>query len=93
MDVIYFPREERYGKVVTDRLANHSSASTIHPWLSSIQRRFSSGKGIAGYVATSGKLLNIKDAYSDLRFNREVDVQTGYTTHTILCVPMKCKDR
>ncbi|CAB4042739.1 cAMP and cAMP-inhibited cGMP 3, 5 -cyclic phosphodiesterase 10A, partial [Paramuricea clavata] len=54
--------------------------------------RFSSEKGIAGYVATSGKLLNIKDAYSDPRFNREVDVKTGYTTHTILCVPMTCKD-
>jgi hypothetical protein len=27
-------------------------------------------KGIAGYVATTGKTLNIIDAYSDDRFNR-----------------------
>ena len=71
----------------------HFCSKIIKLVFSLTQYRFSSEKGIAGYVATSGKLLNIKDAYSDPRFNREVDVQTGYTTHTILCVPMTCKDR
>jgi cAMP and cAMP-inhibited cGMP 3',5'-cyclic phosphodiesterase 10 len=32
--------------------------------------RFPMDKGIAGYVATTGKTLNIIDAYSDDRFNR-----------------------
>jgi cAMP and cAMP-inhibited cGMP 3',5'-cyclic phosphodiesterase 10 len=32
--------------------------------------RFPMDKGIAGYVATTGKTLNIIDAYSDERFNR-----------------------
>jgi putative methionine-R-sulfoxide reductase with GAF domain len=32
--------------------------------------RFPMDKGIAGYVATTGKTLNITDAYSDNRFNR-----------------------
>jgi hypothetical protein len=32
--------------------------------------RFPLDKGIAGYVATTGKTLNIVDAYSDNRFNR-----------------------
>jgi hypothetical protein len=32
--------------------------------------RFPMDKGIAGYVATTGKTLNIVDAYSDNRFNR-----------------------
>ena len=32
--------------------------------------RFPMDKGIAGYVATTGKTLNISDAYSDDRFNR-----------------------
>ena len=27
-------------------------------------------KGVAGHVASTGKLLNITDAYSDDRFNR-----------------------
>ena len=44
--------------------------------------------GIAGAVAQSGVLVNIADAYSDVRFNREVDARTGYRTKSILCVPM-----
>ena len=45
-------------------------------------------KGIAGAVAMSGVPVNIADAYSDARFNREVDAKTGYRTNSILCVPM-----
>ena len=36
------------------------------------------GKGISGYVAQSGEVLNIEDAYQDDRFNPEVDKKTGY---------------
>jgi adenylate cyclase len=45
--------------------------------------------GIAGHVYSSGEALIIHDAYSDPRFNRTVDEQTGFTTHNILCVPIK----
>ena len=31
-------------------------------------------KGIAGYVATEGKAVNIPDAYDDERFNKEVRI-------------------
>jgi putative nucleotidyltransferase with HDIG domain len=51
--------------------------------------RVSLDKGIAGYVARTGQTLNVPDAYSDPRFNREVDRQTGYRTKAILCAPMK----
>ena len=47
------------------------------------------GAGIAGQVALSGEIINIPDAYADPRFNREVDKRTGYTTKSILCMPMK----
>ena len=46
------------------------------------------GKGIAGYVAQTGQTENIKDAYSDSRFNPEMDILTGYRTSTILCMPV-----
>jgi len=49
------------------------------------------GRGIAGYVAKSGDILNIPDAYADPRFNRDVDVQTGYHTRNILCLPIRNK--
>ncbi|XP_037926477.1 probable 3',5'-cyclic phosphodiesterase pde-5 isoform X2 [Hermetia illucens] len=50
--------------------------------------RFPIGTGIAGQVAMSGEIMNITDAYSDPRFNRSVDQQTGYKTETILCMPI-----
>ncbi|KAM6126673.1 cAMP and cAMP-inhibited cGMP 3',5'-cyclic phosphodiesterase 10A [Pterocles gutturalis] len=50
--------------------------------------RFSIEKGIAGQVARTGEVLNIHDAYADPRFNREVDLYTGYTTRNILCMPI-----
>jgi HD-GYP domain-containing protein (c-di-GMP phosphodiesterase class II) len=47
------------------------------------------GKGIAGHVASSGIILNIKDAYQDQRFNHDLDRLTGYRTRSILAVPLK----
>jgi HD-GYP domain-containing protein (c-di-GMP phosphodiesterase class II) len=47
------------------------------------------GRGIAGMVAESGEVINITDAYQDPRFNREVDLTTGYRTRTVLGVPMR----
>lgn len=46
------------------------------------------GTGIAGLVAQTGAVINIPDAYADPRFNRSIDLQHGYQTRTILCVPM-----
>ena len=50
--------------------------------------RFPADKGLAGYVAQSGEIINIKDAYSDSRFNQDIDKETGYRTQTILCMPI-----
>jgi len=47
------------------------------------------GKGIAGAVALGGEAIRIDDAYSDERFNREVDKKTGFTTRSILSLPVK----
>lgn len=53
-----------------------------------VEIRMPTGRGIAGYVARTGRTLNIKDAYRDPRFNPEIDERTGYRTRTILSVPM-----
>lgn len=45
--------------------------------------------GIAGSVFSSGLPEIVDDAYQDARFNRQVDRQTGYRTHNILCVPLR----
>ena len=51
--------------------------------------RLLNSSGIAGYVFTNGESLIIQDAYSDPRFNRAVDEQTGFVTKSILCVPIR----
>lgn len=45
--------------------------------------------GIAGRVATTGAPVRISDAYTDPRFNPEVDKRTGFLTRNILCMPMR----
>jgi len=50
--------------------------------------RIAEDEGIAGAVFSSGETINIADAYSDGRFNPEVDRVTGYRTRSILCVPV-----
>ena len=53
--------------------------------------RFPGHLGIAGYVVTTGDILNIPDAYADPRFNREIDKKTGYHTKNMLTFPMRNK--
>ncbi len=57
--------------------------------MNSQEIRFPADKGIAGHVVKTGETINIKNVYSDDRFNKEIDIQTGYTTSTILCMPIK----
>ncbi|MCK6495263.1 GAF domain-containing protein [bacterium] len=50
------------------------------------------GSGLAGYVARSGEVLNIPDAYADDRFNPEVDRRTGFHTRNLLCIPVRNRE-
>eukprot|EP00443_Scrippsiella_acuminata_P001248 CAMPEP_0115191626 /NCGR_PEP_ID=MMETSP0270-20121206/12627_1 /TAXON_ID=71861 /ORGANISM="Scrippsiella trochoidea, Strain CCMP3099" /LENGTH=936 /DNA_ID=CAMNT_0002604853 /DNA_START=108 /DNA_END=2915 /DNA_ORIENTATION=+ len=45
-------------------------------------------QGIVGLVASTNKLLNIRDAWSDERFSNKTDLRTGYRTRTLLCAPL-----
>lgn len=47
------------------------------------------GTGVAGYVAQTGEVVRIKDAYKDSRFFTDMDRATGYKTRNILSVPLK----
>jgi signal transduction histidine kinase len=46
------------------------------------------GKGIAGWVASSGETVNIPDAYADDRFDPSHDRKIGFRTRSILCMPL-----
>ena len=44
--------------------------------------------GILGYVAKTGKGINIADTYNHPLFNPEVDESLGCKTHNLLCMPI-----
>lgn len=47
------------------------------------------GKGIAGSVAQTGEVVNLADAYTDARFDRDFDQRFAYHTRSLLCLPVK----
>jgi signal transduction histidine kinase len=51
--------------------------------------RFPKGTGIVGAVIDTGQAIIISDAYADSRFNRQVDVDTGFRTRNLMCVPLQ----
>jgi len=53
------------------------------------QIRVMDDRGIAGAVYQSGVGEIVLDVYADRRFAREVDQETGFTTRSILCVPVR----
>ncbi len=50
--------------------------------------RLDIGQGIAGMVAQTGKSSRLSRAYDDGHFEKEIDQRTGYTTHSMLAVPL-----
>lgn len=50
--------------------------------------RIAAGQGIAGNVAQTGRLLNIRDAYAHPLFYKGVDELTGFKTRNLLCFPI-----
>lgn len=64
--------------------ANREVWSKIAIGLEIPEIRLPMHRGMVGYVARTGRLLNLKDAYNDPRFDRSVDAQTGYRTRSAL---------
>ena len=51
------------------------------------------GQGISGWVAKTGKSVLIPEAYKDPRFDPMYDRQSGFRTHSMICVPMTHKSK
>jgi Nif-specific regulatory protein len=54
--------------------------------------RFDARRGIAGAVALTGETIRVDNAQQDPRFYREIDLQTGYRTTSLLAVPLRKHD-
>ncbi len=51
------------------------------------------GEGIAGWVAKMGRPLCVQDVEEDSRFTGEISDSIEFDTQSILCVPLKCKNK
>lgn len=54
--------------------------------------KVASDAGIVGACVSTGKVINVPDAYEDDRFNRAVDAKTGFRTRSVLAIPVKGDD-
>jgi len=50
--------------------------------------RIPADRGICGQAVSTGKTINVHDAYANESFNPDVDRQTGFKTRNILSVPL-----
>jgi signal transduction histidine kinase len=52
------------------------------------------GQGISGRVAQTGETIRIEDAHNDPRWQgHRYDQETGFTTRSILCLPIRTRER
>jgi signal transduction histidine kinase len=49
------------------------------------------GEGIAGWVAQHGEPALVREASDDPRFFERFDEQSGFVTHSVLCVPLQTR--
>jgi GAF domain-containing protein len=55
--------------------------------------RLKMGQGIAGQVALSGEPIVVSDTAADKRFDGSIDMATGFETKSIMCVPIKMREK
>jgi Nif-specific regulatory protein len=51
--------------------------------------RLAAGTGVAGHVAASGETIILPDVHGDPRWFEGIDAQTGFTTRSMLVVPVR----
>ena len=66
--------------------------SRVAQGLEVAEMSFARDEGLAGYVVSTGRILNIRNAYEDGRFNPEMDRKTGFITRTVLCMPLQNRE-
>jgi GAF domain-containing protein len=77
---------ERATVYVVDREKNELWARVAQRTATEI--RLQMGQGLAGQAALTGETINVPDAYADARFDRELDLRTGFRTLNLLVVPV-----
>ncbi|RZC35129.1 cAMP and cAMP-inhibited cGMP 3',5'-cyclic phosphodiesterase 10A [Asbolus verrucosus] len=84
----FFIIDKENDELVADLFDEGLDENDISLYKKNTKIRFGKERGIAGLVARTGVTVNIKDAYNDPRFNKEIDQKTGFITKSILCMPI-----
>ncbi|MFQ5436170.1 MAG: histidine kinase dimerization/phospho-acceptor domain-containing protein, partial [Anaerolineae bacterium] len=79
--------EENTGDIVFVQVLMGPLFATMSPI------RLRAGQGIAGWVADNRKPLIINDVYHDKRFYSKVDLESGFQTNSMVCLPLQIEDR
>ena len=77
---------DRVSLFLHDAISNELYTVAIGEDGAPFEIRFDCNMGLAGACFTSGKVINIMDAWEDARFNSQFDVATGYRTKSALIV-------
>jgi len=56
-------------------------------------QRLKFGEGIAGWVIQSGKPMIAEDVHKEPRFSDRFDRETGFTTRSLMCVPLTIRGK
>ena len=56
-------------------------------------QRLKLGEGIAGWVIQSGKPMIAEDVHKEPRFSDRFDRETGFTTRSLMCVPLTIRGK
>ncbi|CAN0060374.1 unnamed protein product, partial [Phaeothamnion confervicola] len=82
----YFTQAERVCLFFVDEVMNELWAAKSTDLFEGV--KIPLGQGLCGYAAASGQVVNVTDCYNDPRFDRTWDLQTGFRTRSVLCVPI-----
>jgi GAF domain-containing protein len=77
---------ERCTVYLVDHKKQELRARIVH--FTTTEIRLPMGRGLAGQVALTGETINVPDAYADTRFDRDIDLNTGFRTLNLLAVPV-----
>jgi signal transduction histidine kinase len=78
-------KQDFYWRKIQDKERILSSAS--------LNIRIPKDKGVCGWVFASGQPALVNQALSDSRVYRHVDDVSGFTTKTMICVPLQGRDK
>ncbi len=79
--------------LIDERTRELEFSITLDQQTNKMPFRLMMGQGIAGWVAQHQQAVIVNDTHQDARFYAQIDEQTGFHTRSILCVPLRGREK